>query len=188
MPKTFGKILKEARKQQGLKAMDVSKAAGISQSTYSKYENDEKKFVSIEDVRVLCAVLHIDANQLFNLDTDEFVAISNDGSSYKQKLMQQLNSCIDEIKGTDCELLKGYVEELKFKEEENTIELEYCRVKCVFKKNDPFKLIPLCCIISKFISRILDAIEEEFTKNGFNSKLVRLYVQCENILDSIYSK
>lgn len=30
---TFGEVLKQARKQQGIKALDVVKATGISQST-----------------------------------------------------------------------------------------------------------------------------------------------------------
>ena len=186
MPKTFGEVLKESRKQQGVRAIDVVKATGISQSTYSKYENDERKNVLVEDVRRFCTFLHIDANQLFNLNVDEIVII-NEGVEYKRKLIEQLNVCIAEIENTDCESLKKYLEEMKIKDEENTVEIEYQQKKFSFGKNDSFKMITLCCIINNYMNDILRKLEEEMTKK-FDKKLIRLYVQCENVLNDILSK
>lgn len=184
MSKTFGNVLKEARIQQGLRALDVVKATGINQSTYSKYENDEVKNVSIENVGRLCAFLHIDANQLFNLNDNENVIIS-EGVEYKRKLIEQLNTCIEQIENADCEYLKECLEKIKIKE--NTVEIEYQQKKFSFGKDDSFKVITLCCIINDYINDVLKKIEEEMTKK-FDKKLIRLYVQCEDILNDILSK
>lgn len=186
MSKTFGKVLKEARIQQGLRALDIVKATGINQSTYSKYENDEAKNVSIENVGRLCAFLHIDANQLFNRNADEIVIIS-EGVEYKGKLIEQLNTCIESIRNADCEGLKECLEKVKIKDEVNTLEIEYQQKNFSFGKNDPLRLITLCCIINQYINDVLKKLEEEMTKK-FDKKLIRLYVQCENILNDILSK
>lgn len=186
MPKTFGEVLKEARKQQGVRALYVVKAIGMNQSTYSKYENDERKNVSIEDVRRICTFLHIDANQLFNLNVDEIIIIS-EGVEYKRKLIEQLNTCIKEIRNTDCESLKKYLEEMKIIDKENTFEIIYQQTNFFFIKNNSFGLIALCCIINNYINDVLRKLEEEMTKK-FDKKLIRLYVQCEDILNNILSK
>lgn len=188
MSKTFGEILKEARKEQNLKAIDVTRATGINQVTYSKYEAGKTKRISIEGARNLCEFLHIDANQLFGVNVDEIVPI-NAEINYKRKIVRQLKDYINLIKEMDIEVLTKLLEEIAIEEGEDTIEIAYQHEKYfLFGKNDSFNLIPLCCITSLFLQDTLKVIEQEVSKSGFNAKLARLYVQGENILNDILSK
>lgn len=189
MPKTFGEILKEARNQQGLKAMDVCMGTGISQQVYSKIETGKTKRISFEDLGRLCSFLHIDANQLFGLNSvDEIIPRVAVGIDYKQKIISQLKDCIEAIKETKSQLLIKLAEEIVINEVENAIEIAYQERKYLFNKYDSLGVVAVCCITSLFLNEVLKVTEKEISENEFDLKLVRLYVQCENILNDILSK
>lgn len=187
MSKTFGEILKNARIQQNLTAKEVCEAIGISQATYSGYEHNKKKHISFQNVKKICEFLHLDANQLLGLNVDEFSFVNDERVEYKQKLIEQLNNCIEEIKTSNREFLNKSVEEFKIKEDADKVEVEYQQIKVVSRKNEFLGVISLYCVSSKFMADILNKIEEEM-KNNFDKELIRLYVQCEDILKDILSK
>ena len=190
MSKNFGKILKEAREQQGLKAIEVSRAAGINQSTYSKIETGKAKRLSFEELGRLLEFLRMDANQLFDLNSvDEIGPRVERGIDYKGKLISQLKNCIEAIKETKNQLLIKLAEEIVINEDEDTIRIAYQHKKdFLFRKDDSLNLIPLCCITSLFLNEVLKVTEKEISETAFDPQLIPLYVQCEDILNDIFSK
>ena len=80
--------------------------------------------------------------------------------------------------------LKECLEKVKIKDEVDTLEIEYQQKNFSFGKNDPLRLITLCCIINQYINDVLKKLEEEMTKK-FDKKLIRLYVQCEKVVVAI---
>lgn len=187
MSKTFGEILRNARIQQNLTAKAICEAIGMSQATYSQYENNKHKNISMYNVKKICEFLHLDANQLLGLNGDKFSFVNDKRVEYKQQLIEQLNNWIEEVKRANRELLNKSLEEFKINDDVDKVEVEYQQIKVSSKKNESLGVISLCCVISKFMEDMLNKIEEEM-KTNFDKELLRLYVQCENILKDILSK
>ena len=62
----IGKKLRDRREDKDLTQSKVAKYAGIDQSNYSKMERDLGE-PNLDQLRLLCEILEIDANELLNL-------------------------------------------------------------------------------------------------------------------------
>ncbi len=68
MSNNFGEILKNVRKEKGLKGLEFSKILGIPQSTLSKIERGKTKRIDPNIVCKIYQVFNIDANQLLGIE------------------------------------------------------------------------------------------------------------------------
>lgn len=68
MSNNFGEILKNVRKENGLKGFEFSKILGIPQSTLSKIERGKTKRIDPNIVFKIYQVFNIDANQLLGIE------------------------------------------------------------------------------------------------------------------------
>ena len=126
MSKTFGEILKEARKNKHLTSFEAAKLLQIPQSTYSKYENDNTVNVNIELLKRICTVFEVDIfRDLGGYDIEQ-INVESKGED-KEALIKQLKFCNDKIlkilqemitrKGFDEELINLYVSYQKFRDD-----------------------------------------------------------------------
>lgn len=86
-------ILKNVRKEKGLKGFELSKILGIPQSTLSKIERGKTKRIDPNIVFKICQVFNIDANQLLGIEPKDNSITNNYNISIQkaQELKNALN-------------------------------------------------------------------------------------------------
>lgn len=177
MSKTFGQILKQIRKEQGLTSNEMAKILGIPQSTYSKYETDKMKKV---DWKILQKV-----NAMANMDITQYEDVTT-FMQCKVQLIEKLmlyNEALNEI-----ESLQNYLKQLEISEEENCFKLIYHENEYIISKKGFQGTITLYSIVASFISELLSAIKDEIVKNEFNEVLIFAYTQYAKLRDEIFTK
>lgn len=71
--KGFGYKIQKARKEFGLSQTEVAQQIPMNQSNYSKIEKDTQE-PSLEQLKRICEILHIDSNFLLSLDEYEDIS------------------------------------------------------------------------------------------------------------------
>lgn len=158
MSNNFGEVLKEARRKKGLTGKEVASISGISQSQYSKLENNKANTVSINAVGKICSLLRIDANDLFIVkpSSERFV------NEYKEKLINKLDFCCKITKNADNEKTSKHMDKLNFINKSDKIEIHYCRVGLIMSKYGEEGFVMFICILYKFVSDMME-LDESIT-------------------------
>lgn len=68
----FGEKIRNAREELSLRQADVAEQIGMNQSNYSKIEQGKQE-LSLQQLKKICEILHIDPNYLLNINRDDFV-------------------------------------------------------------------------------------------------------------------
>ncbi|BFM43152.1 hypothetical protein CFS9_17930 [Flavobacterium sp. CFS9] len=86
-----GENIRKYRREKDLKAEEVSEKIGISQSTYSKIENNRCK-IDVEILKNIAAVLEVDVTQLMGNE------VRNTKFEDSDKLIKSLENQIELLK------------------------------------------------------------------------------------------
>ena len=73
---SLGQKIRNAREDLELSQYDMAKAIPMNQSNYSKIERDMQE-PSIEQLRRICEILHLDPRYLLSLEDFEFISASD---------------------------------------------------------------------------------------------------------------
>lgn len=114
--------------------------------------------------------------------------MDNDVTEFKQKLVDKLIFCNEEAKKLERESINKQLEKIHIQEEGNEICIQFEKQEVTSPKNNSLKVISFCCIIAKFLSQMLEILEQEISNSSFDARLVRLYVQFEEILNDIFEQ
>ena len=68
----FGEKIRNAREEMSLRQADVAAEIGMNQSNYSKIEQGKQE-PSMQQLKRICEILHIDPNYLLNINRDDFI-------------------------------------------------------------------------------------------------------------------
>ena len=68
----FGEKIRNAREELSLRQADVAAEIGMNQSNYSKIEQGQQE-PSMQQLKRICEILHIDPNYLLNINKDDFI-------------------------------------------------------------------------------------------------------------------
>lgn len=99
---TFGEKLRRARKNKGLKQLEVAKIIGIDDTTLSKYENDKSE-PDNETLQKLIDLYSVSADYLFNDKREE---TKNDLNEAMKELVEEYNKLSPENKIFVTELIR----------------------------------------------------------------------------------
>ncbi len=153
MPNNFGEVLKNARKRKGLKGKEVAKIAGISQSQYSKLENNKANTVNINAVEKICDLLKIDAKDLFNSKPSNKIYINE----YKQKLINKLDICCEITRNEDGEKSREYMDRLTFINESDKVQIDYRGIGLCMSKYGGEGFMMFICIVYRLVLDMMEA-------------------------------
>ncbi|MBQ9485557.1 MAG: helix-turn-helix transcriptional regulator [Clostridia bacterium] len=87
--KGFGYKIKKAREDNGFSQTAVAKEIPMNQSNYSKIEKETQE-PSLDQLKRICQILHLDANYL--LDTDEYEGISEKDLTLLKDIKQAIKN------------------------------------------------------------------------------------------------
>ena len=73
---TFGEKIRNAREESDLSQSEMAEKIPMNQSNYSKIERDVQE-PSIEQLRRICQILHLDPRYLLSLEKFEFVTLED---------------------------------------------------------------------------------------------------------------
>lgn len=172
MPKTFGEVLKEMRKEIGVNAKKMAKILGITQSQYSKYENNYLKRVDWSLAEKVLPYIKLDGEIEY--------------TKYKKELIQRIEDINNKTFEINNPELNEYLGNLEIKDinESGYYVLNYSNKQYRINKNGISNIVSLCFILLLFISGILPILQDAITKN-FDPKLVQIYALYDALKNDI---
>lgn len=103
MTSSFGRAIKEARRQRGISQKDLAERAGIDFTYLSKIENDRMPPPSEKAIRAMAEALALDADELIRLagkvpsDLEEFLVTDPEAIKYLRSLQGDVETRQDWI-------------------------------------------------------------------------------------------
>ena len=193
---TFGQILRKSRKEQGISATEASKLLQITQSTYSKYENDKHKTIPIDLIRKICKYFKTDANTLFLSEKQmstknknvEFEELRFYSCKYNE-VIEQFKNCIENTRKLQIIELNNHLDRLNILESSSHLTIKYEEeILYTVDETNHSNFVGLFSIISIVCTEMMKKIKEVANNDVQHyNELISLNVQYKSLLVNILS-
>ena len=172
MSKNFGEILKEIRMDLGITGTKMGQILGVTQSCYSKYENDVITSVSADT-----AIKVIDCLKLMQVDK------SKEECDYYIGLLKKIDNINKELNRLKH---KTDVPKLKITQNKKEYRLQYIDFNVNINKYSIKNPVALCTIISTYINDTMNFLKKIMAeeKSG-NKEIINLYVEYREIREDM---
>lgn len=128
----FGEKLRQARKNKGIRQIELAKLLNTTNTSVSNWENDFSR-PDLDMIKKLCLILNVSANYFLGIDDDELSSDEKNFLNLYRVMDEQGKEVLNYIINQEYKRIQIY----------NELEKEICQMKKKIEQNNTFESVPV---------------------------------------------